>query len=97
MEPLEVCRSVGLTSWDTLAFGALLVNDITLKLYMCTLECSFPHVSIYMCYYSFLLKYRSYMYYLTSHIYRRRRKSFRSSSSYSSLRTCLLGVIHYSL
>lgn len=34
---LEACRSVGHTSWRTLGFGALLVDDITLEREMCTL------------------------------------------------------------
>jgi hypothetical protein len=38
MESLEACRrSVGHTLWSALAFGALLVDDITLELDMCTL------------------------------------------------------------
>ena len=39
LEPLEdYRRSIGHTSWSTLAFGALLVNYITLELDICTLE-----------------------------------------------------------
>jgi hypothetical protein len=38
LESLEACRrSIGHTSWSTLAFGALLVDNITLELDMCTL------------------------------------------------------------
>jgi hypothetical protein len=38
MEPLEVCRkSVGHNSWSILTFGALLVDDITFEVNMCTL------------------------------------------------------------
>jgi hypothetical protein len=38
LESLEACRrSVGHILWSTLAFGALLVDDITLELDMCTL------------------------------------------------------------
>jgi hypothetical protein len=38
MESMEVRRSVGHISWSALAFGALLVNDITLELDMCILR-----------------------------------------------------------
>jgi hypothetical protein len=38
MEPLEACkRSIGHTLWSALAFATLLVDYITLELYMCTL------------------------------------------------------------
>jgi len=34
---IEACKSIGHTSWSSLAFGDFLVDNITLELDMCSL------------------------------------------------------------